>query len=859
MMTRSRHHIDIFAIVATLALLPACAVEELPELRSGDHAPIILQSSLALTRGTQDEQLLAGQTVLVWANKMQTADGGTTWTTSWADDPYIQAWQLTADGAGALSGDTYYYTDNPLTIMSVHGRITSPAITPATSGTPGTSIPGTITHTVASDQSAVADFAASDLTWWADDNGGNGYRASSLAIAMQMSHKLSKIEIILDASGSDYTADELARATVRLAGIRPSVTLNMSTATSGSIGVASGTPVDITPYSPAANQYEAIIPPQASHLGVITISLDGYTIPVTPDDPDPAFASNTRYRYTITLRNQQALVTTSITPWDATVEADLGGKNIPAPDIRKLPLWYVAERNVEFDGSSAYSWASTAQGGYYFSWQDAMQAFTTQANTSAASAAGLSAYYNGSGSRMPGWHLPVLGEWLSIVPGNQTSIWAFDIGSGTYMASNTTVAFGYDATTRAGISEASYWKRAGSNEMHALRFLGTDYCSAWKYVWADHQLTISATLIENVPADEYVSARWYAANFGGLYFGNDNAKGAVQRSFYVSGIRQSGSGSSASGVTEYEVNGRYQCATRDGDNIQTFAFNDVTAYATSTPGVAYGRPLRLFRDSHEYVAPKTTIATATTADLAVGDIVCSDGTIYDSADASYVGATHKTPIGIIAFVNDGSAIGDAATEKGLGRYSTKSQGRALVICLRNSSNSAQWRTTNTAFGTIYTNTDASFTTATFYPGWQRTHDMNNPDFPAAYSAYNYSALAAPSNTTGWFLPSSGQWKLMISRLTPFQALKQDGPWSYNVNHAYTSQYLAALMDAYLAKGGEYDAIRIVDSTEYFYWTSSEQSSDYASRIDMPKDGTLGFNMLRTSRTYSYYVRPVLAF
>lgn len=274
----------------------------------------------------------------------------------------------------------------------------------------------------------------------------------------------------------------------------------------------------------------------------------------------------------------------------------------------------------------------------------------------------------------------------------------------------------------------------------------------------------------------------------------------------------------------------------------------------------YGVSVRLVREHYEYQAPKTTIATATTADLAVGDIVCSDGTIYDPAAARYVRNAHKTPIGIIAFVNDGSSIGDAATEKGLGRYPVKSQGRALVFCLRNASTPIAWRTTNTPFGSSYTSTDASFTTATFYPGWQRTHDMNSTEFPAAYSAYNYSGLPAPAGTTGWFLPSSGQWKKIISNFTPFQSISQGGAWSVNTNAAYTSQYLAGLMDAWLAPAGAYDTVRLFDgTTDYYYWTSSESNADCASRIDMPSDTTLGFDMLHMGRTYTAYVRPVLAF
>lgn len=878
---------------ATITLAGCTASDEVGQELKG-RQPIQLTSNIALaqTRGVQDTQLANGEIVYLWAHQMQTADAGTTWSTDWTKGAYINAWQLTSNGSDGFTGDIKYYPDDPLTFMAVHGRNLS-----ITAGT--TTIPATVTHTVATDQSAATDLTQSDLLYWGSDNSSAGYRASSTAVNLQFDHKLSKIEIELDATNSDYTAAQLANAVVRLNGILPTVTLNMSTATSGAISAASGDPVTITPHSPSALHYEAIIPPQNTHTGVITVAIDGYTIPV---NPNTNFTENTRYQYTITLKNQQATVQSSITAWgDGIAEGDqaIGTKAIPNYDIRKLPLWYVAEKNIDYD-SGTYSFATTDNAGYYLQWSTAMKLFTTTANAYADTPTSISTYTNGTGSIIKGWHLPTKNEWLSVIPGDGQDMYDYSHlgGDPSYKVSSLPCVWGYDATTKAdiGITDKSYLY--GTNDgniyiIYALRFLGTSYCSIWKYetrntapsdTWTDSdngRLTITARLIDdpvltnasNFTIDahaeavcrDYINKNNWESHFSDLGFtsgtnGNNEGKGAVQRVFFALGRVQDNSGST---YTEYPDNGYYWGATEAESNPTTSArplhFRKTANKIGGAYNKTYGMYIRLFRDSYDYVAPKTTIATATTSNLAIGDIVCSDGTIYAAANATYVATAHKTPIGIIAYVNDGSAIGDAATEKGLGRFPTKSQGRALVMCLKNSSNGAKWRATNTAFGTSYTSTDASYTTTTFYPGWQRTHDMNSTEFPAAYSAYNFTALTAPSNTTGWFLPSSGQWKLMISKLTPFQALTQEGSWSYNVNHDYTSQYLASLMDAYLAPAGDYDAIRIVDSTEYFYWTSSEYSSDYGSRIDMPKDGTLGFNMLHAARTYSYYVRPILAF
>lgn len=911
MMIRSRH--TIIKAMTSVMLLVACSSDEALLQSDASRTPISITSSIATTqvktRGiTQDEQLLSGEKVLIWAHQMQTPDAGTTWNTDWTQGAYINAWQLTADGSGNFNGTTYYYPENPLTLMAVHGNIASPAITAGT-----TTIPATITHTVAADQSALADYAKSDLTYWAGDNSGNGYRSSSPTIAMQMGHKLSKIEITLATEGSDYTAEELANATVQLSAILPSVTMNMSSASSGAISAASGSATAITPHPASALSYEAIIPPQDKSIGVISITLNGYTVPVTPAQPATSFEANTRYQYTITLKNQQATVQSSITAWgDGIAEGDqaIGTKAIPNYDIRKLPLWYVAEKNVDYtavdgtktwdSGSGTFSFATGDDAGYFFTWADAMKFFTTTANATAATATSITSYTNGSGSKIKGWHLPINTEWRAIVPRTgDLNMFNYNTSGadGVYMSLDKNFVWGYNAATKAAINpDNCYWYRIDDGSyikiIYALRFLGTEYCSVWKYelrnaapgAWSSSDkgcFTITARLVDNAVLTtaanftdetraeavcrEYIKKHSWVSHFAGLSFtnGNDEAHGAVQRVFSAVGWVDYNvyEGSTSIPTNDLGTSASFHMST-DNEANTTLAwrmyFDDDEAYLGSS-NKRFGRPVRLFRDSYDYVAPKTTIATATTSNLAIGDIVCSDGTIYAAANATYVATAHKTPIGIIAYVNDGSAIGDAATEKGLGRFPTKSQGRALVMCLKNSSNGAKWRATNTAFGTSYTSTDASYTTTTFYPGWQRTHDMNSTEFPAAYSAYNFTALTAPSNTTGWFLPSSGQWKLMISKLTPFQALTQEGSWSYNVNHDYTSQYLASLMDAYLAPAGDYDAIRIVDSTEYFYWTSSEYSSDYGSRIDMPKDGTLGFNMLHAARTYSYYVRPILAF
>ncbi len=94
-------------------------------------------------------------------------------------------------------------------------------------------------------------------------------------------------------------------------------------------------------------------------------------------------------------------------------------------------------------------------------------------------------------------------------------------------------------------------------------------------------------------ASAAAASAWYTANWSGVFWGNDAAAGAVQRSLYLSGCITSGSGST--GVVEHDLNGRYQCATKDGSNVQTLCLSAQVGYMYSTGAVAYGRHTRLFR------------------------------------------------------------------------------------------------------------------------------------------------------------------------------------------------------------------------------------------------------------------------
>ena len=223
----------------------------------------------------------------------------------------------------------------------------------------------------------------------------------------------------------------------------------------------------------------------------------------------------------------------------------------------------------------------------------------------AASSTSYSSYTNASKSisgQSGTWHLPVQAEWHSIVPGANTNIRDFVSSSNTtaYKSAYITPKWGYNSTTKAGVSESSWFKYVSATELHAIRFLGTDYCSAWKWVWSGSTLTISATLIGSVANSESAASSWYSSNWSSVTWGNNDSKGAVQRSFYARGyagssILSSGTASSASDAAASY--GYYWSATENISSNAWFLYF-VSGHAFVSPkNKSYGFSVRLFRDN----------------------------------------------------------------------------------------------------------------------------------------------------------------------------------------------------------------------------------------------------------------------
>lgn len=181
-----------------------------------------------------------------------------------------------------------------------------------------------------------------------------------------------------------------------------------------------------------------------------------------------------------------------------------------AKKYRRNPLWYVSESNVKSYNQTnkivtLESSGTTLGSDYKISWNTAMSYFAKQS-------ASYNVYWGGSTitdiNGIYKYHLPVVKEWYSVVP---SDISILDSSRGVSQvpaglsSSSVQCLFGYDSSTKAGIDDWIYWGSKSSTIRYAIRFLGTNFCSVWKYDWSNknsYTLIITAKLIDKLEKND---------------------------------------------------------------------------------------------------------------------------------------------------------------------------------------------------------------------------------------------------------------------------------------------------------------------------------------------------------------------
>ena len=575
-------------MLAAMVLLGACAeADEQQKAQGGKAVTIQLTASVATetlspgdatawsreawkeltsrraTRGLYETAIANGEKVYVWADK------GTAGTYA-----FLKAWTLTSDGSGGLTGSTKYYPSDGdgLTFRAVHGNF-------STAPTEGTAI-GTLTHTVLADQSATGNYEKSDLMY------GEGTGSWESAGIVNFIHKLSKIEVNLTA-GIGLIPSDVTNVTVKVRNVKPSITINPST---GALGSASGTATTITARHTGNGVFEAVIPPQAAPSGVLTITMGNVT--VTVPNTVTTFAENAKYIYNVKCDNK---------------------------DKHLNPLWYVAENNVKSYNSSTKvvtleTNPAAAGSAYCYSWSDAIAYFANYGSS-------YDSYWGGDitdGTTGFKYHIPVQKEWFSVLPSNANvfnNISSSYQPSGGLVSSAQTCIFGYNDETKTGVDDWSYWSTytASSKVRYALRYLGTPYCSAWKYELSGSVLTVTAKLIDYLDKNDASLGTKFAAYMNDASFWTtlNEDEGALKRQFYAVGYRNNSS-NGGTGTADYDIGtyGHYWTATETSFESARQLYFHSGGLHVHIMDKKWGCSIRLFRNeglAEARVRPKLPI------------------------------------------------------------------------------------------------------------------------------------------------------------------------------------------------------------------------------------------------------------
>ena len=263
------------------------------------------------------------------------------------------------------------------------------------------------------------------------------------------------------------------------------------------------------------------------------------------------------------------------------------------------------------------------------------------------------------------------------------------------------------------------------------------------------------------------------------------------------------------------------------------------------------------------------------ADPKIGDYFYSDGTWSDgglrkSADGSIkiaspkpapvltnpnTGAARKV-VGIV-FQTDWNRIGAKEKEKLGGEGNV----HGLVMAIKNAATGVTWGMAMNMWMTQCQTKAQNYNDISGYGNCEHIRSgFYFSKCPAIKAAYDYNTTCpVPQTTTGWYLPSSGQWWDIILNLGACPALadekEQTSSDSDNFSWIDQGDVLGAL-DKWMEK------IAIEDKDAFsgkqgFYWSSSECGYDYFARYWYVYDNIVSCSI--GQRTRNFDVRPVLAF
>ena len=275
-------------------------------------------------------------------------------------------------------------------------------------------------------------------------------------------------------------------------------------------------------------------------------------------------------------------------------------------------------------------------------------------------------------------------------------------------------------------------------------------------------------------------------------------------------------------------------------------------------------------NGEENVTSKEVKRRFTADELKIGDYFYSDGTWSDGGlrrlytDGSVVIAAEKpaplngkTVVGIV-FQTDKSRIGSKEKDK----LGGEDKAHGLVMSVKNAAMSQKWGPNSQDEGLTECKTKAdNYNDISGYGNCEhiRTCRGNFDDYLAFKAADGYNTTCPVSaTTTGWYLPSSGQWWDIMQNLggCPALAKLDEQTSSQSGDFTWSDQGdVPAALNAWMEKIA-------TDSKDNFrnndwIWSSSEYSDSFVRYWSVFSDGRVECDW---RAKYNYLdVRPVLAF
>jgi hypothetical protein len=243
------------------------------------------------------------------------------------------------------------------------------------------------------------------------------------------------------------------------------------------------------------------------------------------------------------------------------------------------------------------------------------------------------------------------------------------------------------------------------------------------------------------------------------------------------------------------------------DLTLTVGGNDIT-FTDKNNVLAAGKIYNITR-----AVPAAVKALSAVTSSELGWRIGSDGNAYEATGSLPTGVT---AVAIIAYVGSaGSVDASSASYKGL----------AIALSDANSGNKCQWAKEYSGYVSCLSSCQAAdITTALGYKnGISCTSTLTSDghsshNHTAATAAASNNGTDAPTGTSGWFLPSMGQWNLIVQGLASKKAgAAVTTDLTFNTNNA---TYKAGNLNSVITAAGG------TGFQETSYWSSTEENASY---------------------------------